>query len=658
MAIHIHFNYASGSDTQASGAPYDMAAVYGTGASTTDGSTNVDLSADSPDLSGVPTDGTAALWVGSTAGQQWAAITAVNNTTKIVTVTSGRDYDVTETGRNWAIGGKRKVLEDNSQLFIYGGDWTANWEIVLEDDQTLTAVMPYFFFSTNQLIRSDVTGELRTINQTAQDAHVLVTRSNTKKLGYMYDIKLTNSHPNSTSGYGLYRTNNGAGSSFVCHRCEFGDEVNKLTYGCNSAAFYDCYIHHCRSYGTRGGSHHNCNISNNGHGCYSTNATVGFYNCVICDNDNDGISYELQNVNSIVAVNCTIANNGGDGIGYAGGSGGGTGGIVINCSITGNATYGIGYAAGNCAIQNNNFGSGTSANGSGAFSNPSARMYTTNNIYLDPQYLDEGNGDYRIPSNSPNANAAAVSFNNYSYRRSIGAADVVQDAGGSTGFYYLTKFIDDTDSNLGYGNALSTTAPLVNSVGATWVQQGNDGWTVSQVGATGTSATGSGYGGNSATNLDDIDIGHSDFKVTQIYEVSNIRRGGLVFRNDPATESYYYVYHQGLNGGLMSLSLKFNNGSSTSEIWTSSSLSSTTMESLEMQLVGNEFKLWRKGVLLTTQTLTSNQGHTRVGLHQSGSYSSSVAMLAVYEPNTSFSTIYPPETVGRQPAIPHPLYLS
>lgn len=105
----ILIDNSSGSDTAASGAG-PATALHGTGAATTASGSTVDLSADSPNLSGVATDGSALLWVQSSSGRQASPITAVNNTTKVVTVSD--TYANTESGKTWAIGGKRATLDD------------------------------------------------------------------------------------------------------------------------------------------------------------------------------------------------------------------------------------------------------------------------------------------------------------------------------------------------------------------------------------------------------------------------------------------------------------------------------------------------------------------------------------------------------------------
>src|SRR3954470_959504 len=98
----IAINSGTGSDTAASGAG-PATALSGTGAATA-ASTTVTLLTDNPDLSGVATDGSAVIWVGSSSGRQFAKITGVNNTAGVKTVTVSDAFANTESGKNWGIG--------------------------------------------------------------------------------------------------------------------------------------------------------------------------------------------------------------------------------------------------------------------------------------------------------------------------------------------------------------------------------------------------------------------------------------------------------------------------------------------------------------------------------------------------------------------------
>ncbi len=101
---------------------------------------------DSPDLSGVATDGSAAIWIGSSSGRRWSKITGKDNTLKTVTVEDA--YANTEAGKNWGIGGKRLSLDGSTQL---GLDVHPGWTIDIQTDQTTTAAFRIAYSGLNGL---------------------------------------------------------------------------------------------------------------------------------------------------------------------------------------------------------------------------------------------------------------------------------------------------------------------------------------------------------------------------------------------------------------------------------------------------------------------------------------------------------------------------
>ncbi len=130
----VKINSSGSSDTAASGAG-PATALFGTAAATA-ASTVVTLLVDNPDLSGVATDGSAAIWIGSSSGRRWSRITAVNNTAGVKTVTVATAFANTESGKNWGIGGKRATLAGSAQLFK---DFESGWVIDPQSGETFTA---------------------------------------------------------------------------------------------------------------------------------------------------------------------------------------------------------------------------------------------------------------------------------------------------------------------------------------------------------------------------------------------------------------------------------------------------------------------------------------------------------------------------------------
>jgi len=107
----ILFNNSTGSDTTASG--LGAANVYGSGASTT-GSSAV--------VTGIDTTGVSSgdlLWVQSSSGRQYSIIFNVDSSTQ---VTCDDVFANTESGRTWAIGGKRATLDNTDSRRLFTSD--------------------------------------------------------------------------------------------------------------------------------------------------------------------------------------------------------------------------------------------------------------------------------------------------------------------------------------------------------------------------------------------------------------------------------------------------------------------------------------------------------------------------------------------------------
>jgi hypothetical protein len=130
---NIIFNADEGSDTQASGLG-PATALYGSTASITN-SSNV--------VTGIDTTGVTVgdlLWVQSSSGLQFNIIASVDSSSQ---VTCDNLYQVTETGRTWAIGGKRQTIDNSDSRRLLGEfnvqDLPAWAWVELETDQTVTS---------------------------------------------------------------------------------------------------------------------------------------------------------------------------------------------------------------------------------------------------------------------------------------------------------------------------------------------------------------------------------------------------------------------------------------------------------------------------------------------------------------------------------------
>lgn len=132
---NVLFNATTGSDTQSSGLG-PSSAVYGNAASITSGSAVV---------TGISTTGVSSgdlLWVLSSSGRQFSVIASVDSSTQ---VTCDNNFDVTETGRTWACGGKRATLDDTSSRRLLGHMNvyelpSPSWAEI-ETDQTITSTV-------------------------------------------------------------------------------------------------------------------------------------------------------------------------------------------------------------------------------------------------------------------------------------------------------------------------------------------------------------------------------------------------------------------------------------------------------------------------------------------------------------------------------------
>lgn len=144
----IRVNNLTGSDTAASGAPSTITAISGVAACDTGGapSTTINWTANGLAGAGVPTDGTAALWIGTASGRQFSAI--VGLTADTVTVLDNFNISGGPGGpRNCAVGGQRASITQElaadllgiNNIVTYGGNggwWTLELEYTGTDYTT------------------------------------------------------------------------------------------------------------------------------------------------------------------------------------------------------------------------------------------------------------------------------------------------------------------------------------------------------------------------------------------------------------------------------------------------------------------------------------------------------------------------------------------
>ena len=278
----IVFNNSTGSDTTASG--MGSANVYGTGASITGASAVV---------TGINTTGVAVgdlLWVQSSTGRQFSIISSIDSGTQ---VTCDDNFDVTESSRTWAIGGKRANLSSAIELFDYYLNSGRFWEIELETDQSLTTMHPTGSNTIGVSIKSSVPGTKR--NLIFNDQYAL--RGGTWEL---HDLALSTLYT-ASNAYLCISSNSGSifNTDVYAYDCDFVDPVNQfgiLAYNTARAAsfyFYGCRFMNFQTY------------------ILQNHAVAEFRRCYIANNTTATYCFAITNTGSALWKfhDCIIANN-------------------------------------------------------------------------------------------------------------------------------------------------------------------------------------------------------------------------------------------------------------------------------------------------------------------------------------------------------------
>jgi len=304
----ILFNSSTGNDTTASG--LGAANVYGSGASTT-GSSAV--------VTGIDTTGVSSgdlLWVQSSSGRQFSIIATVDSSTQ---VTCDDVFANTESGRTWAIGGKRATLAASQRIYDDGSsssDAHGDWIVELEDGYTET-------LSSSINLRVSATSSEGFIFRGADGASnkPVLTFSNSGDAISVYaqdttikNIELKNSATTTSAVIGIRLQNYSAGTKIIDVKID--DPVNNFyhaMYANGSVSGFSC---------------DRCSIGNT--------ANVGCYPRVVT-----GLSFSINR--------CSVFNCGSDGISHRNSPSF----SVTNCVIFGNAGYGINVVNGQARIANN-----------------------------------------------------------------------------------------------------------------------------------------------------------------------------------------------------------------------------------------------------------------------------------------------------------------
>lgn len=430
----VNFNSSTGSDTAASGS--GGTAVNGTLAAT---NTNKTINiTDAVDLSAIPLDGTAVLWVGSSSGKQFSEITNITGSSGAWVVTSKLAYANTESGKTWGIGGKRATWDNaNSRTSFVDGQ--PGWIIQSETDPAVSGSA-----ITVSCIGNTTTGYI-TIRGTSNNPRPIITQSANAAIfsvGSGAFLKFENlDHRNSngtkSSAIGLSVSFNS--TTVTVSDCIFGHGTNKLLNGIsvNNIGLMDvidCEIKSCTGAGISTTAFSNLRLvgnnihDNTGAGVTGAPPVRAHFN-KIWNNGGDGLNLGGGASTGFDIIGNVIHNNTGDGIDISANQVMDRA-LIINNNITKNGGYGI-NARGEQDIRKtlidyNNFGTGATANTLGSMLNITAGTY---DLAVDPGYTDATTGDF-----TPGTRAKAKAFPTAGGTNLLGAGNALASYGdlGST----------------------------------------------------------------------------------------------------------------------------------------------------------------------------------------------------------------------------------
>ncbi len=310
----VLFNSSTGDDSAASGIGPGTP-VSGTGASTT---------ASSAVVTGITTTGVNPgdlLWIGSSSGRQFSIIASVDSGTQ---VTCDNTFSNTESGRNWAIGGKRATFNNSTSRFLFGTTNAISGGLILETETDQSLSSSGIDVGVTNLIIRGLAGSKRVINQSANTYSFRTAAGNWS----LENLKFTNTNGTKTAAAAL--SNTFGGSIPTAIDCIFGDATNQLltafnpgTGGTPGVKFLDCIITACTSHGVSIGTGgqmilRRCRVHGNGGGGIiqtsgSSGPTWDLYENLIYGNAGDGIAARVAGTTAHILRN-HIYNNNGDGI--------------------------------------------------------------------------------------------------------------------------------------------------------------------------------------------------------------------------------------------------------------------------------------------------------------------------------------------------------
>ena len=465
----ILINSATGSDTAASGAGPTTALSGSTGVAS--GST-ITMTANNPDLSGVATDGSAVFWFNDTTASRrnFSKITAVDNTTKVVTVAVA----FTAGTQSWAIGGKRATLGGTSsaRLINNTSEIAAGWVIEMESghSETITATL-------TATVSGDTTNGPIIVRGTSGAATMpILTFSNngnafsaaTFNYWQFRDFEMRNSNATKTTSVAIkdgslgtvvqgmkisHSSNNFwrcvsyiGGGSLAVYDCELGYAATDCLFTSSTTptgpiVVRNNWIHNSTTNGIR------CNVSTTVELC-----AFIFQGNLITSNTEDGINMgalEADASRSAQFIGNTFHGNSGDGIELLGPSTDTNFAhlLIMNNIFTSNGGYGINWSG--SGINNavlSCYGvqirGNTHYNNTSGFQSASITI-DTDTTNVDPSYTNSGGNDYSV-STAVKAKAYPVGGSLYVGRSSTysyvepGTAQRQEPASGGSSSRYVS----------------------------------------------------------------------------------------------------------------------------------------------------------------------------------------------------------------------------
>jgi hypothetical protein len=317
----ILFNSSTGSDTAASGAG-PIPAISGTNAAHTGGTNqNTITFTNNPNLSGISTNGTAVLWLKTSSGRQYSKITAVNNSTKQVTVADLFNIS-SGSAVNYAIGGRRATFNHTDSRKLLREDIKPGWVVETETDQTLTSgainVATGVGGDNLQPITVRGSSEFKTIASNSECFILILSGTTNWKFER---LKFTSNGSDKTNANGIRA---GSTNFFLAINCIFGDITNSLGTG--------VYLESTGSHGILIDSeigYTTTNLGGTGIGIRSV-GTVDVHGCWIHDNYS-GFSNSGNSSSSWQVYSSLIMNNQTNGVNLSLGAG-----LLYGCTIHGN----------------------------------------------------------------------------------------------------------------------------------------------------------------------------------------------------------------------------------------------------------------------------------------------------------------------------------